>query len=205
MIRFQWKQSRIRTLGKVPYLSLLSCIHILNAGIRTLDQLHQFQWNVSDIGKSSLQLYGRCRGFELKGGQYTAIEYKRTFICPRWHSPKSPAFAGFFAICNWVPFSRNSPFFSNFFPIYASFLKNTVLGKAKYGAFSHGKSMAWQFTGSPKSMPVIVNQPSQRRCCQTPDRRPVWSDQPWGGHSVPWFAPVCGQAAFLSWVGSCLG
>ena len=89
---------------------------------------------------------------------FSAIDYKRTFICPRWHSLKSPAFAGFFAVCNWLPLYKNTPFFSNFPPIYASFLKNTVLGKAKYGAFSHGKSRAWQLTSSHQSMPVIVTQ-----------------------------------------------
>ena len=45
-----------------------------------------------------LQHNGECRGFKLKGVQYTAINLKRTFICPRWHSLKSPAFAGFFAL-----------------------------------------------------------------------------------------------------------
>jgi hypothetical protein len=43
--------------------------------------------------------------------------------------------------------SKNTLFFSNFSPIYGSFLKNTVLG-AKYRAFSHEKSRRWQLTGS---------------------------------------------------------
>ncbi len=30
----------------------------------------------------------------------SVIDDKRTFICPRWHNLKSPAFAGFFATCN---------------------------------------------------------------------------------------------------------
>ena len=102
-----------------------------------------------------LQHNGECRGFKLKGVQYTAINLRRTFICPRWHSLKSPAFAGFFAVCNWLPLYKNTQFFSNFSPIYAPFLKTSVLGKAKYGGFSHGKSRVWQLTCSHQSMPVI--------------------------------------------------
>lgn len=97
-------------------------------------------------------------GFEPKGVQCTAINLKRTFICPKWHSLKSPAFAGFLAICNWLAFYKNTPFFSNFSPIYAAFMKNTVLGKAKHGAFSHGKSRVAQLTSSHQSMSVIANQ-----------------------------------------------
>ena len=97
-------------------------------------------------------------GIEGSNPSLSAINLKRTFICPRRHSPRNPAFAGFLAICNLLPLSKNAPFFSNFPPIYAAFLKNTVLGKVNYGAFSHGKSRVWQLTSSHQSMPVIVNQ-----------------------------------------------
>jgi len=64
----------------------------------------------------------------------SAIDYKRTFICSKWHSLKSPAFAVFFAICKRLALYKATPFFSNFSPIYTSFLKNTVLEKTKYRA-----------------------------------------------------------------------
>ena len=71
--------------------------------------------------------------------------------------PQKPIILGLLLFALEDSLYKDTRFLSIFSPIYAPFLKNTVLGKAKYGAFSHGKSRAWQLTSSHQSMPVIVN------------------------------------------------